>query len=216
MSTLCRFFSSSIGRKVIVGLAGLLLCGFLVAHLAGNLFLFVGEPAFNHYAEFLQHNELLPLAELGLVVLFGLHILVSLKLRYENKQARPVGYESAQSKGGRTPGSRTMIWTALLVLAFVLVHLKTFRFGDDSGPAGLYGLVMTWFANPLYVGFYVVAMIALGLHLSHGIQSAFQTLGVNHPRYTPLIRKLGPAFALIVCGGFAAIPIWAFFVGGPR
>lgn len=216
MSTLCRFFESSIGRKVVVGLAGLLLCGFLVVHLAGNLFLFVGQPAFNHYAELLSKNELLPLAELGLFVLFFLHITVSLRLRYQNKQARPVGYESAQSKGGRSAGSRTMTWTALLVLAFLLVHIKTFRFGDDSGEGGLYHLVMTWFANPLYAGFYVVAMIGLGLHLSHGIQSAFQTLGLNHPRYTPLIRKLGPAFALLVCGGFAAIPIWALCVGGPR
>ena len=86
----CNILSSSIGRKVIVGLAGLLLCGFLVTHLAGNLFLLVGEGAFNHYAEALEHNPLLPLAEGGLVVLFALHILVSLKLRRENCQARPV------------------------------------------------------------------------------------------------------------------------------
>jgi succinate dehydrogenase / fumarate reductase cytochrome b subunit len=215
MGTLCRFFTSSIGRKVIVGLAGLLLCGFLVTHLAGNLFLLVGEGAFNHYAETLAKNPLLPVAEIGLFVLFALHILVSLRLRYENKRARPVGYDSAQSKGGRTPGSRTMTWTAILVLAFLLVHIKTFRFGDDSD-GGLYKLVMTWFTNPLYVGFYVLSIVGLGLHLSHGIQSAFQTLGLNHPRYTPIIRKLGILFAVVVCGGFAALPIWAFMQGGPR
>jgi succinate dehydrogenase / fumarate reductase cytochrome b subunit len=214
MATLCRFFTSSIGRKVVVGLAGLLLCGFLVTHLAGNLFLFVGEGAFNHYAETLEKNPLLPIAEIGLVALFVIHILVSLRLRYENRKARPVAYAESASKGGRSAGSRSMTWTALLVLAFLLVHIKTFKFGDDA--QGLYRLVMTWFTNPLYVGFYVLALLGLGLHVSHGIQSAFQTLGLNHPRYTPLIRKAGMAFAILVCGGFMSIPIWAFMTGGPR
>lgn len=214
MCTLCRFFKSSIGRKVVVGLAGLLLCGFLITHLAGNMFLFVGEGAFNHYAETLGKNPLLPGAEIVLALLFFIHIVVSLRLRYENKQARPAGYEDAKAKGGRTPGSRSMTWTALLVLAFLIVHIKTFRFGDDA--EGLYRLVMTWFANPLYAGFYVVAMLGLGLHLSHGVQSAFQTLGLNHPRYTPAIRKISVLFAVVIAGGFMFIPIWAFVKGGPR
>ena len=213
MQTLCRFFCSSIGRKVVVAAAGLLLCGFLVMHLAGNLFLLVGEGAFNHYAEAIEGNPLLPAAEIGLAVLFLLHILVALKLRYENAQARPVAYAEQRSKGGRTAGSRTMTWTALLVLAFVIVHLKTFRFGNAEH--GLYKFVIAWFQNPYYAGFYVVSMIGLGLHLSHGVQSGFQTLGLNHPRWTPLVRKAGAAFAFVVCAGFAALPIWAFF-GGPR
>ncbi len=214
MCHLCRIFGSSIGRKVIVALMGLALCGFLVAHLAGNLFIFVGEGAFNHYAETLAANKLLPVAEIGLFVVFALHILVSLKLRYENNQARPARYAEYQSKGGRSWGSSTMTWTALLVLAFVIVHIKTFRFGNDEH--GLYQLVMGWFKNPLYVGFYVVALLGLMLHLSHGVQSAFQTLGLNHPKYTPAIRKLGMLFAFVICAGFASIPIWAYFVGGPR
>ena len=214
MCRLCKIFGSSIGRKVIVALAGLLLCGFLVTHLAGNLFLFVGEGAFNHYAETLEHNPLLPIAEIGLLVLFALHILVALKLRYENAKARPAPYAKYQSKGGRSLGSRTMTWTALTVLAFVVVHLKTFKYGNDEH--GLYRLVMTSFQNPLYAGFYVLSLVALMLHLSHGIQSGFQTLGLNHPKYTPLIRKAGMAFAFLVCAGFAVIPIWAFVIGGPR
>jgi succinate dehydrogenase / fumarate reductase, cytochrome b subunit len=213
MQTLCRFFCSSIGRKVVVAAAGLLLCGFLVAHLAGNLLLFVSEGAFNNYAKTLEHNPFLPLAEGGLIVLFVLHILVSLKLRRENAQARPVAYEGYKSKGGRSWGSSTMTYTALLVLAFLIVHLKTFKFGDDE--RGIYALVMSSFSNPLYSGFYVAAMIALGLHVSHGLQSGFQTLGLNHPRWTPLIRKFGFLFAVVICGGFALIPLWAFF-GGPR
>ena len=198
----------------MVALAGLALCVFLLIHLAGNLFLFVGEGAFNHYAEALASNKALPIAEALLFLVFALHILVSLKLRWENKQARPVSYDEYHSKGGRSWGSRSMTWTALLVLAFLIIHIKTFRFGNDTN--GLYQLVMDWFRNPWYAGFYVAALIALGFHLSHGIQSGFQTLGLNHPKYTPAIRKIGFAFAFIVCAGFASIPIWAYFIGGPR
>ena len=214
MGMLCKFFGSSIGRKVVVALAGLLLCGFLLAHLAGNLFLFAGEGAFNHYASVLEHNPLLPLAELGLLALFLIHIAVTLKLRYENFQARPTAYAEQRSKGGRSAGSRTMTWTALLVFVFLIVHLKTLKFGDYEN--GLYKLVMTWFQNPVYAGFYVLAMVALGLHLSHGVQSLFQTLGLNHPQWTPLILKAGFAFAVVISAGFAVIPLWAFMQGGPR
>lgn len=214
MCQLCKLFSSSIGRKVIVGAAGLLLCGFLVTHLAGNMLMFVSEGAFNNYAKTLEHNPFLPLAEGGLLVLFALHILISLKLRWENRMARPARYAEQHSKGGRSIGSRTMTYTALLVLAFLIVHIKTFKYGN-SEEHGLFQLVTSSFHNAVYAGFYVLAMIALGMHLSHGIQSAFQTFGLNHPRWTPLIRKFGFAFAVIICGGFAAIPIWAF-LGGPR
>lgn len=212
MSQLCRLFSASIGKKLIVAVAGLLLCGFLVTHLAGNLLLFAGGDAFNKYAETLEHNPFLIPAEIVLTTIFLAHIVVSLRLRWQNKQARPAGYAMEKAKGGRTPGSRTMTITALLVLAFLVIHIRTFKFG--GGGENLYQHVMTWFKNPLYTGFYVAAMIGLMLHLSHGVQSAFQTLGLNHPRYTPLIKKGGLAFAVLVAGGFALIPIWAFTRGG--
>lgn len=214
MCHLCRIFNASIGRKVLVAVAGLLLCGFLVTHLAGNLFLFAGEGAFNNYAHMLESNPLLPLAEIVLLAIFLVHIVWSLKLRWENKQARPVAYEVQQAKGGRTPGSRTMTWTALLVLAFLIIHVRMFKYGDASG--GLYHLVMTSFTDPITVGFYVLAMLGLMLHLSHGVQSAFQTLGLNHPRYMPVVKGLGILFAVVIAGGFLAIPIWAFLQGGPR
>ena len=208
MKILCELFHSSIGKKFFVAAAGLLLCGFLVAHLYGNLQMYAGEGAFNHYAETLEQNPLLPAAEIGLAALFLLHIAVSMTLKYQNRQARPVPYAMQEAKGGRTPGSRTMIISGITVLAFLIIHLKSFRFGED--PNGLFKLVMSSFKNPLYSGFYVLAMGALSLHLSHGFQSAFQTLGVNHPKYTPLIKKAGLAFALIICAGFASIPIWAY------
>ena len=216
----CRvieFLESSIGKKIMVALAGLLLCGFLITHLAGNLFLFVGGAAFNRYAEILESNPLLPLAEGGLVVLFLIHIVLSLRARLANAAARPIGYLTAADKGARTPGSRTMAATGSLILLFIIVHVATIKYqvGGAKGTT-LFSHVTGWFANPLYAGFYVLALIGLGLHLAHGVQSAFQTFGVNHPRYTPMIKKAGLAFAALMALGFASMPIYFIFVGGAK
>ena len=216
----CRvldFLESSIGKKIMVALAGLLLCGFLITHLAGNLFLFVGATAFNRYAEFLESQALLPLAEGGLVVLFLVHIALSVRARFANMAARPVGYQVSSDKGARTPGSRTMAVGGSLILLFIIIHVATIKYqaGGAMG-ATLYDHVTGWFRNPLYAGFYVLAMIALGLHLSHGVQSAFQTLGINHPRYTPAIKKLSVAFAVVISLGFAVMPIYFCFIGGAK
>jgi succinate dehydrogenase / fumarate reductase cytochrome b subunit len=201
----------------MVALAGLLLCGFLLTHLLGNLFLFVGPKAFNHYAETLEHNPLLPLAEIGLVALFVLHIVLSLRARWANMKARPIAYESFEGKGARTPGSRSMAVTGTLVLAFLIVHLKSFRFAaEQMRDTDMYQLVTSAFTSPLYAAFYVIALVGVGLHLSHGFQSAFQTLGLNHPRYTPLIKKAGIAFAILVALGFASMPIYFGFLGGAK
>lgn len=212
MDRLCVLLDSSIGKKVQVAAAGLLLCGFLVAHLGGNLFLFAGPDAFNHYAETLENNPLLPLAEGGLAVLFVLHILVALRVRHLNRKARPVGYGRHANAGGSTIGSRTMLASGLLLLAFLVLHLKTFRFTERG--TDLFTYVLTAFQSRPYALFYVLAMGALGLHLSHGFQSGFQTLGVNHPRFTPWIKAGGWLFALAVAGGFASLPLWGTFVAG--
>ena len=214
----CRvfeFLESSIGKKIMVALTGLLLCGFLITHLAGNLFLFVGATSFNRYAEFLESQALLPLAEGGLVVLFLIHIALTIRAKLANVAARPIGYQAVADKGARTPGSRTMAIGGSLLLLFIIIHVATIKYqvGGAKGP-DLYSHVAGWFANPLYAGFYVLAMIALGLHLSHGVQSAFQTLGVNHPRYTPLIKKAGLAFAAVMALAFASMPVYFFFAGG--
>lgn len=216
----CRvldFLESSIGKKITVALAGLLLCGFLITHLAGNLFLFVGASQFNRYAEFLESQALLPLAEAGLFLLFLIHIALSVRARMANMAARPIGYQVAADKGARTPGSRTMAVGGSLILLFLIVHVGTIKYhlGGLRGDT-LYAHVTGWFANPLYAGFYVLAMIALGLHLSHGVQSAFQTLGINHPRYTPAIKKLSLAFGVVIALGFAVMPIYFCFIGGAK
>lgn len=211
----CRIFDfleSSIGKKITVGLAGFFLCGFLLTHLAGNLLMFAGGPAFNHYAEVLEENPFLPVAEIGLVVLFALHILLAIRAKLANMAARPVGYEVYEGKGARTPGSRTMLPTGLLILTFVIIHVATFKFdwGGLKGP-DLFAHVTGWFKNPLYAAFYVLAVAGVGLHLSHGAQSALQTFGLNHPRYTPLLKKLCLLFAIAVMTGFASLPVYFGF-----
>lgn len=211
------FLESSIGKKMLVALAGLLLVGFLVTHLAGNLFLFVGAGAFNRYAEAIEHNPLLPLAEAGLVALFLLHIVLSLRARRANWVARPVGYAVYEPKGGRTPGSRTMTVTGTLILLFVIVHVATmkYRVGGSQGE-DLFSHVTTWFRNPAYSLFYVAAVLGVGLHLSHGLQSGLQTFGLNHERYTPLLKKAGLALAALLTLGFASMPLYFLLCGGAR
>lgn len=212
-----EFLDSSIGKKMTVALAGLLLVGFLVAHLTGNLLLFVGPSAFNQYAETLEANPLLPLAEAGLALLFLVHIVQSLRARRANAVARPVGYEVYSNKGARTPGSRTMTVTGLLILFFVVLHVATmkFRAGGSKGE-DLFSHVTAWFADPLYSLFYVVAVLGVGLHLSHGVQSALQTFGVNHPRYTPTLKRAGYALSALLTLGFASMPLYFLLRGGAR
>lgn len=207
-----EFLESSIGKKILVAAAGMLLCGFLVTHLLGNLLMFVGGDIFNRYAETLTSNPLLPLAEAGLVGLFLIHIVLSVRAVLANRAARPEGYQVYTSKGARTPGSATMALTGTVILAFVIIHVATFKY-QLGGPKGidLFAHVLGWFANPWYAIFYVLAMGAVGLHLSHGVQSAMQTFGLNHTRYTPLIRKAGLAFAFVIFAGFASLPVYFGF-----
>ncbi len=211
MCRLCAFFNSSLGKKYLVGAAGFLLSAFVLVHLAENLLIFAGERYFNAYATTLESLPILPLLEWGLFAVFFLHIVVSLWARVQNKQARPVGYEVYQDKGGRTIGSKTMLWTALLVLAFLFVHVKTVRFGDMSD--GVYKLLVGLFRSPLYLGFYLVALWALALHLSHGVQSMFQTFGINHPKYTRAIKGLSKVFGFVIASGFSAIAIYLHMQG---
>ena len=211
-SRLFEFLESSIGKKIMVAAAGLLLCGFLITHLLGNLLMFVGGDAFNRYAEALEHNPLLPVAEVGLVALFVLHIVLSARATLANRAARPEGYQVYKGKGARTPGSRTMAYTGTLILVFLIIHVATFKY-DIGGLKGtdLFAHVLGWFANPFYAAFYILAVGGVGLHLSHGVQSAFQTFGLNHTRYTPLVRKVGLAFAFLIFVGFASLPVYFGF-----
>ena len=218
MSTwLHRTLTSSIGRKVILALTGLGLIGFLVVHLAGNLTLYAdrsGE-AFDGYAHALESNPLLPVAEIGLLVLFAIHIGLALKLQFENREARTQRYAARANHGQKTAGSQSMLLTGLLVLGFLVLHLIDFRFASRA-PEGLAHMVRETLSKPLHGIAYAAFMVMLTLHLSHGFQSAFQSLGANHPRYAPLLRKAGIGLAVVLGIGFASFPIVLIIQGPPK
>lgn len=188
-----------------MALTGLMLGGFMLFHLGENLLLFKGEVAFNNWVDFLLSNPLLPFMEAGLLLIFLLHIFSGAWVRLEDWLNAPRGYEARKWQGGRTIGSATMLYTAVLLLAYLAYHLLTFRFVDHS--MGFYQMVTSAFRDRLFVAIYVAGALALALHLSHGMQSAFQTLGVNHPKYTPLIKFGGWLVALTMIG-FAMISVY--------
>ncbi len=212
MSWLERFLHSSIGRKALMAVTGLLLIGYLVLHLAGNLTLYADEKgeSFNTYAESIAGNPLLPLAEVGLLALFLVHIGLGVRVALANREARKAGYRVRTSLGQRTFSSSTMLVTGVLVLVFLVVHVYDFRLPKLMGSpeaADLALLVKRRLASPIGAGIYLLGVGALGLHLAHAFQSAFQTLGVNHPRYRPLIARAGLALAVLLFLGFASFPI---------
>ena len=203
-----RTFVSSIGKKLIMAVTGLLFCGFLATHLIGNLTLYGGKNLFLAYVEHLHSwGYLVNVAELGLVVFGVIHVVMGLILFYENWKARPTGYAVKKWAGGRTIGSATAPYTGILILIFVVVHLITFRFVDKTQINDFVILTNT-FAGLGYVLFYVVAVIIVAFHVSHGFWSGFQTLGLNHPKYMPFIRIVGIAFSILVGVGFGSIPLF--------
>jgi len=233
MPSLRDITSSSIGKKLISGLTGLLLCGFIVGHLTGNLLLLVGQEAFNEYAHFLHsvgHGYLVPLAEIGLLALFGAHAIAGIQVALDRRRARTDPYIRRGNAGGashKTLASRSMILSGLVLLVFVIVHVGMFRFGigaprqyadvliDGHASRDLYSLVVDWFHYGPATGLYVLVMLILGNHLRHGFWSAFQSLGANNPKFMPLIHGVGLVFATIMTLGFLAIPIYIFLFVDP-
>jgi len=208
MNWLLTILKSSIGKKVLMALTGFCFLGFITVHLAGNLTLYAGQGVFNSYASHLHSlGPLVTVFEVGLLGLAVVHVLTGLLLFAQNLNARPVRYVMRSNAGGRTLGSGTMPYTGLLLLAFVAVHLANFHFVDKTGRS-IYQIVTEAFARPGYVAFYVFSMIVLAIHVSHGFWSAFQSLGLNHEKYTPLIRAGAVLFSLLVGFGFGLIPLF--------
>jgi succinate dehydrogenase / fumarate reductase cytochrome b subunit len=221
-----RLWATAVGRKAVMAVSGLLMIGFLVTHLAGNLLVFAGPATFNGYSHSLLSPPMLYLTyaiEVALLLLFVAHIVAGVVTLKRNRQARPVGYQQHRWAGGashKSLASTTMILSGLVIFVFVPLHLWTFKFGPHYVTAtephirDLYRLVIEEFHEPGEVVWYVVAMIVIGFHLWHGFGSAFDSLGVAAGR--PM-RRLGHALALVLAGGFALIPLTiALFVGGPR
>lgn len=207
---------SSVGAKVIVALTGLGLVTFVVFHMIGNLKVFQGPDAINSYAYFLKHSTgaLLWVARAGLLAVFVLHLGLALRLKARARAARPVAYQYPGSVQA-TVASRTMVWTGIVVGLFVLYHLAHFTLGwlhgvdlnqqDAKGRHDVYSMVVAGFQNPLICGIYVLAQLALFVHLLHGVQSSLQTLGLKNRRFAGPIRWLGYAVALTILAGNLAI-----------
>jgi succinate dehydrogenase / fumarate reductase, cytochrome b subunit len=218
MTWLCDFWRSSIGGKVTMAVTGLLLFGFVVAHLLGNLQLLKGPDAINAYAKMLHDlGPLLWVARIGLLAIFLLHVVTAIRLSRANKSARPVAY-SKDATMQATFASRSMVLSGMTVLVFVIYHLLHFTLGVTNpehhakklaGAQGhdVYAMVTTSFANPGIAAAYVLSQVVLFLHLSHGIQSLAQTLGIHHGRYTPMIKKLSFLLAALIAGGNALLAL---------
>lgn len=229
MASIGTALASSVGRKILMSLTGIVMLGFVIGHLAGNLQLLTGDgDAFNRYGHFLVGlGSLLVVAELFLIVCLSAHVVTAVSITLGKRSARPDAYKKLKSAGGaskKTLGSSTMIYTGAAILVFLVVHIWTFKYGpaeaegyvstvDGVEVRDLHRLVVDKFQQVEWVVGYVVAMILLGLHLSHAFWSAVQSLGFYHERYTPLLFTAGRALAVLISLGFLIIPIWIYFSG---
>jgi succinate dehydrogenase / fumarate reductase cytochrome b subunit len=217
MNWFVSFYKSSLGKKAAMAVSGLVLFGFVLGHMVGNLKAFLGEEALNHYAEwlrevgepFLPHGVFLWIARLVLLASVGIHILAATQLTLQNWRARPESYR-LRKRVQLDYASRTMRWSGVIVGLYVIYHLMHFTWGNvhrDFIPGDVYHNVVTAFQSPLIAGVYVLANLLLGLHLYHGLWSLFQSLGWNHPRYNSWRRTFAVAFAVIVTAGFISVPL---------
>ena len=217
MRSLVRTLTSSIGMKIVMAVTGAGLVLFLIGHLLGNLEIFAGQEALNAYAKRLRFlPPLLWVIRIGLATCVVLHIAAAVRLSVLNRAARPVGYARKQNVTTGW-GAGTMLLTGILLFFFVGYHLMHFTFqttnpeyrqmDDALGRHDVYRMVGNAFRRAPVAAVYVVAMLFLGLHVSHGVASVFQSLGMTHPRYSKTWHRLGPVFAAIVVVGFVSIPL---------
>lgn len=230
MVPLKQLFSSTVGRKYLMGASGLALVGFILVHLLGNLTLYLGssEPMNTYSARLHSLGLGLVLMEIGLALTFIVHIVAAVQVTMSAKSARPHGYAELKSKGGPTKNtmtSRNMIVTGLVLLLFLIVHIKQFRFGpgiEDGYTASvdgvmvhdIYRVVVETFSDLKWVVFYSGTMLFLGFHFRHGFWSAFQSLGVINPRWSKPIHFLGLITAFFLVVGFFFMPIYIYVTQG--
>lgn len=227
MSWFTTFLTSSVGRKLVMSLTGLFLIIFLVVHLIGNLQLLLddGGEKFNHYAEFMTSNPLIKTTSYLLYASILLHAFQGWLLWRKNAAARATKYAVKVTRTVNTSSfaSRNMGWLGTVIFIFILIHLYQFwlqmKLGnlpmanyDGEQVKDLYAIVAEAYANPVYVAFYVISMVVIAYHLLHGFQSAFQSLGLNHHKYSPLIRTVGRIYAILIPLAFAIIPIYMYLM----
>jgi len=214
-----RFWNTTVGKKAVMAVSGVVLAGFVAVHLLGNLQIFMGPDQFNGYARALKRlPELLWSVRILLLVMVLLHIWSSIQLAVIKSEARPQGYVK-HKVAGSSYASRTMYMSGPIIAAFVVYHLMQFTFGVGGtpyDPYDAYGNVVAGFRSIPVAAFYILAMALLCLHLRHGLWSLFQTLGFYHPRYTPRIKALAAAAAFLIFLGFISIPVAVLIRAIPR
>lgn len=210
MGWVAGFYRSTIGRKIVMAVTGLILVGFVTAHMTGNLLVFKGPEAINAYSRFLRNTgELLWVARAILLVSVVLHIHSAWTLTRAAQAARPVDYTERKSRSS-TLSARLMRWGGVVLLAFIifhLLHLTTGTLHPEFDPNDVYSNIVVGLSVPAVALFYLLAMASLALHLHHGVSSLFQTLGANHPHVNPARRRLAILLAVVVPVGFASIPV---------
>lgn len=223
MSSLLHFLRSTVFTKIVMAITGLLIIGFLVGHLLGNLLMFAGPEKINGYALGLKNlGPLLWVVRIAMITAFGLHIWSSIELASRNKTARPISYDTKKSLKS-TLASRTMLYSGLAILFFVIYHLLHYTFGiiqpntfyaggyrmESTGETvhHVYNMVVAGFQNPFIALSYMIALAFMSAHVSHATSSAFQTLGVTNPTAKNITSKIGPALAGLFLVGYLSIPI---------
>lgn len=221
MEQIRSLYRTSIGKKIVMSAAGIVLAAWIVLHMVGNLKIFFGAEAFNHYSEFLRlvgapvfgESQLLWLMRLVLIAALGVHVAAVVQLYRRSRQARAVDYEKFDPQVF-SYASRTMLWGGVALLLFVIYHILHFTTGHahrDFVRGNPYHNLISAFQSPLVVALYLAALAALGLHVYHGLWSAFQTYGFSNPRYNSYRRPTSLAIALAVALGFAMVPLAILF-----
>ncbi len=229
MKTDCAAMNSSVGKKVLMALSGIALMLFLIVHLGGNLTLFAGRDGalFNSYAHHLESlGPLLYVAEAGLLAIFLLHVFTAFGVTLDKKRARPDGYAVTASKGGNsklTAASKSMIYTGIILLLFIPLHIWMFKFNAGRGftfvdlhgkeAKDLYLVVLYAFKDPAKAWAYAIVMFLLGFHLRHGFWSSLQSLGAMSPKLSPVVYTVGLVFAVLMAAGFLALPLYLLYFG---
>lgn len=221
MSWLTAALRSSVGKKFVLGVTGLFLCLFLVIHLAGNLLLFAGAEAYNEYAHKLHEMwAFLLLSQILLYAAFAAHIYLAFVTTAENRAARAREYAMKQSKKepgtliGAISAENTMFITGSIILLYLILHLADFKFGLTGGGEGPDSYAKAWYlmSQTWRAIVYAAASVFVGYHVSHGFGSAFQSLGLNHPKYNPWIRRGSVLFAIVITIGFVIVSLWGVLI----
>jgi succinate dehydrogenase / fumarate reductase cytochrome b subunit len=225
MTKLSAIATSTVGRKMLNGLTGGLLCVYILAHMVANTLIIFDPMGFNQYAHFLMSlGGILIVIEILLLLVFVFHALTAITVWWSKQTARPEKYRKVKSAGGpsrKTFSSMTMIYGGVLLIAFIVWHVATMKYGthptivhDGKEMHDLYHTVVEQFTQGWVVIAYEIIMITVGFHLWHGFWSAFQSLGWTNPKYAPIINTVGYIFAIVIAAGFLAVPPYIYFTGG--